>query len=579
MIDLTESDDPVWILGIRYVITAGRQDDSQVPPIMATTTSSLSDKLWKLATGGSGSNSGNNSAENSPNSHALSLEEQEYELFFRLQREALMNDFITRIWFTYRKDFEPITNYRPSKVAEMFSKSANSYFLPSKNNDNHNPPSPISMTSKNSSEPPSPTLDSAVYYIHSPESKSKMTKLYQSFSCYTSDAGWGCMMRSGQMLLAQAYLHYFCGREFRLNSHEDDENHRRIISWFADEESAPYSIHRFALAGTLIGKKVGEWFGPTDMSNVLMKLVACHQGDHFLVHIAEQGGIYINEIVQKCTQRTKQIPIKEKDKESTKELDEINYITEHLKSFEIILPSSDNLMHSNQSASVSNNMAAKKQELNGKEEHDNDNFWRPVVILIPLRLGLDSLNPIYEASLHQIFEIPQTLGIVGGRPRSSLYFIGYQGDHVIYLDPHIVQKKSSDLSTYHCKVLRRMKMSDIDPSLVIGFLCKDRKDFDELIQYAQKLADVKNPIWCVLQNKSDIYCPPTTTPTEQKNKEHMADEFPDDEDGFEHVDLLDDYIVSQDDNPGDDLLWENIELENCNNEKETEEIEDGIIML
>lgn len=34
------------------------------------------------------------------------------------------------------------------------------------------------------------------------------------------------------------------------------------------------------------------------------------------------------------------------------------------------------------------------------------------------------------------------MGIVGGRPGSSLYFVGVQGHSVLYLDPHEVQDVS-----------------------------------------------------------------------------------------------------------------------------------------
>jgi hypothetical protein len=49
------------------------------------------------------------------------------------------------------------------------------------------------------------------------------------------------------------------------------------------------------------------------------------------------------------------------------------------------------------------------------------------------------LNPVYVPQLQAVLRFPQSVGIVGGRPSSSLYFVGYQGESVIYLDPHDMQ--------------------------------------------------------------------------------------------------------------------------------------------
>jgi hypothetical protein len=99
---------------------------------------------------------------------------------------------------------------------------------------------------------------------------SSLSRIYHSMVSYTSDAGWGCMMRSGQMMLGQAFVHYYLGRGFRLPPDDNQANmYQMILSWFLDREEAPYSIHRIAQAGTLFNKKVGEWFGPSTIAMVL----------------------------------------------------------------------------------------------------------------------------------------------------------------------------------------------------------------------------------------------------------------------------------------------------------------------
>ena len=38
-----------------------------------------------------------------------------------------------------------------------------------------------------------------------------------------------------------------------------------------------------------------------------------------------------------------------------------------------------------------------------------------------------------------IYRFPQSVGIAGGRPSSSYYFVGSQADNLFYLDPHNVR--------------------------------------------------------------------------------------------------------------------------------------------
>lgn len=118
---------------------------------------------------------------------------------------------------------------------------------------------------------------------------------------------------------------------------------------------------------------------------------------------------------------------------------------------------------------------------------DNSSF-KSVLILVTLRLGIDSLHPTYYPALKACFELPSFVGIAGGKPNSSLYFIGLEGNELIYLDPHFsrcaLETKSlkkytrDDLNTYHCQTPRRIHISNLDPSMMLGFYCRTQQDFD-----------------------------------------------------------------------------------------------------
>ena len=53
--------------------------------------------------------------------------------------------------------------------------------------------------------------------------------------------------------------------------------------------------------------------------------------------------------------------------------------------------------------------------------------WKSLILLVPLRLGTDKLNPIYNECLKAMLSLDYCIGIIGGRPKHSLYFVGYQG--------------------------------------------------------------------------------------------------------------------------------------------------------
>nr|ACO10349.1 Cysteine protease ATG4B [Caligus rogercresseyi] len=251
-------------------------------------------------------------------------------------------------------------------------------------------------------------------------------------SGYTSDSGWGCMLRCGQMVLAEALQRVSLGREWKWSSQETLDNDQsqkylQILKLFQDSKAAPYSLHQIALMGESIQSKkpVGTWFGPNTIAQVLRKLSVSETTNPIRVHVAMDNTVIVDEIKESC-----------------------GFIGD---------PSQG----------------------------------KPLLLFIPLRLGLTEINPIYFQDLKECFEFPQILGVIGGRPNHALYFIGYMDNELIYLDPHVATQTStpqvvtlggSEDKTYHTDRAYRMDFKDLDPSLSLCFLCKDESEFEDMCE-------------------------------------------------------------------------------------------------
>ena len=158
--------------------------------------------------------------------------------------------------------------------------------------------------------------------------------------------------------------------------------------------------------------------------------------------------------------------------------------------------------------------------------------WRPLLILVPVTLGATpSINPCYVPQILRILSMPQSAGIVGGRPGSSLFLIGRQNDRVLFLDPHRLQPSAAPppppppppspspsppssshasggeggagghqggrgredgegregregggdwLGSYFCDGVRHMAADRLDPSLAMAFYCRTPEAFEGL---------------------------------------------------------------------------------------------------
>ncbi|KAF8174976.1 peptidase family C54-domain-containing protein [Mycena galopus ATCC 62051] len=228
---------------------------------------------------------------------------------------------------------------------------------------------------------------------------------------WTSDAGWGCMLRTSQSLLATALervgeppLQPTPPPPFPALSPSAHALHARLLSWFLDAPAAPFGVHRMALAGKAAGKDVGMWFGPSAAAGALRMLVDSFPACGLGVSVATDGTLYQTEV----------------------------FVASHS-------PASS----SSSAASVSSHghgssSSHARGSSSGHAKSKESKRWgdRPVLLLLGIRLGLDGVNPIYYETIKRLYTFPQSVGIAGGRPSSSYYFVGVQGDGLFYLDPH-----------------------------------------------------------------------------------------------------------------------------------------------
>ncbi|XP_078442364.1 cysteine protease ATG4-like [Wolffia australiana] len=271
---------------------------------------------------------------------------------------------------------------------------------------------------------------------------------------FTSDVNWGCMIRSSQMLVAQALMFHHLGRSWRRPQKPPyDPKYIEVLHLFGDSIASTFSIHNLIQAGRGYGLAAGAWVGPYAMCRAWETLArGIDQPMPMAVYVVsgdedgERGGaplLYVDIATRLCSKLS-------------------------------------------------------------------PDQWSPLLVLVPLVLGLDKVNPRYIPLLSETFTFSQSLGIIGGKPGASTYIIGVQDDKALFLDPHLVQpvveikidEVEADTSSYHCSTMRQLPLDQLDPSLAIGFYCRDRGDFEDFCSRAINLTEKSNgaPLFTVAES-------------------------------------------------------------------------------
>ncbi|KAJ6622464.1 hypothetical protein B0H10DRAFT_2431848 [Mycena sp. CBHHK59/15] len=186
---------------------------------------------------------------------------------------------------------------------------------------------------------------------------------------WTSDSGWGCKLRTSQSLLATVL-----GRvgtpttPFPPPMRPAHAQHARLLSWFFDAPAATFGVHRMALAGKAAGKDVGMWFGLSAAARALRTLADAFPAAGLGVSVATDGTLYQTEVFAAS--------------------------------------------HSPIAASVSSHGSHGRGSSSGHSKGGKDareKMWgyRPVLLLLGIRLGLDGMNPICYGTITIIVAHPQ----------------------------------------------------------------------------------------------------------------------------------------------------------------------------
>lgn len=270
---------------------------------------------------------------------------------------------------------------------------------------------------------------------------------------------------------------------------------------FQDKKACVYSIHQIASMGESEGKAVGNWFGPNTIAQVLKRIVGYDEWSNLIIHVALDNSVIeddIRDACQSCQSRQQSSAAVNGD---GRQVSGGAMDGQHFSHF----------VNDAWPQGRRPDISPKRNQSDGDTDR-SQSCWKPLLLIVPLRLGLTDINPIYFKALKNCLSLSQSVGIIGGKPNHAHWFIGFVGDELVYLDPHTTQP-AGDLDdpqerdvadeSYHCPFPGRMRMTRLDPSVAVGFYCDTEKEFDSLCKSLRAFGKInKNSMFEIYKDRS-----------------------------------------------------------------------------
>jgi hypothetical protein len=344
----------------------------------------------------------------------------------------------------------------------------------------------------------------------------------------TSDAGWGCMIRVGQMLLASALKRHLriaggairplSGAFARADTDlEKDCMNSPLERQFMDDPShtrSPFSIFAFIRAAygneitdpglaflnagsargavvrgpkrMLTEKKPGDWFGPTTVSETIAALVDQHPDlrSTLAVYVDSDGMLYEDEV--------RALGLGRADPSAAdlgSDVVAASAATTDVAAGGPASPCLDDFEMIGEEAEVGEDAHGKSWCDSASGDIHSTPWVRSVLLLFPLQLGVEKhVCSAHVPGILRYFELPASLGAMGGRPRMAHFFVGRHTSGLLYVDPHVVQPaavygsdEDYDQDTFrNVPTVQVIPVEQIDSSLSVAFFCQCEQDLREL---------------------------------------------------------------------------------------------------